>query len=405
MTLLLKMSFRNLWRHRTRMVVTLVAVSLSSMLVFVYFALIEGSHTSMLRNLLQSGRYGVIQLYHPEYKDTPTLWHSLTLSPETEQRIRRVPSVVAVAPRIRTGALLSVGPNSVGVGLMALRWAADSTLSPLFVVQGRRPRPGENTLLLSEKVARSLDLAVGDTVVLITQDAYGSLAVDLFAIVGLYRSGNPDADPFLALMDLQTAQTFLAMPDQVTEIALWTTNLMRPQATARRLRQLLGPSVLVLTWQEDHPEIDQYLKLDSGSGWITVDMLLFLVALIVLSTLYMNVVERTREFGVMMALGLRPRWIRGVVLLESLWVGLLGAGLGLVGGLALAGYLSAHPWVWHLEGGGELFGISQVEIYTRILPVHFVYTLLLVLVLSLVGGWLPSRRAASLTPAEALRHV
>ena len=206
-------------------------------------------------------------------------------------------------------------------------------------------------------------------------------------------------------MDLQTAQTFLAMPDQVTEIALWTTDPMHPQATARRLRQLLGPSVLVLTWQEDHPEIDQYLKLDSGSGWITVDMLLFLVALIVLSTLYMNVVERTREFGVMMALGLRPRWIRGVVLLESLWVGLLGAGLGLVGGLALAGYLSAHPWVWHLEGGGELFGISQVEIYTRILPVHFVYTLFLVLVLSLVGGWLPSRRAASLTPAEALRHV
>ncbi len=405
MSLLLRMSFRNLWRHRTRMVVTLTAVSLSTLLVFVYFALIEGSHTSMLKSLLQSGRYGSIEVYHPEYRETPALWNSLEFSPEAEQRIRQLPTVVTVAPRIRSGGLLSVGPNSVGVGILALNWLADSTLSPLLLVRGRLAQPGELALLLSEQIARSLEIGVGDTVVLITQDAYGSLAVDLFVVCGLYRSANPDADPFLALMDLKTAQNFLAMPGQVTEIALWTTDLMNPRPTAQRVQEILGPRARVLTWKEDHPEIDQYLKLDSGSGWIAVDMLLFLVALIVLSTLYMNVVERIREFGVMMAMGLRPRWIRGIVLLESLWIGLLGTVLGLAGGLALAGYLSAHPWVWRLEGGGELFGISQVEISTRILPSHFVYTVLLVLVLSLLGGWLPARRAASLKPAEALRHV
>ncbi len=405
MGLLLRMAFRNLWRHRTRMVVTLVAVGFSAAFVFVNFTLIEGSHASMLMNLLQSGRYGSVQVYHPEYKDTPTLWNSLSFAPDLWKRVQSLPRVVQVAPRIRSAGLVAAGPNSLGVGLLALQWAADSGLSPLFVVQGRRFRPGETALMISEKLAQSLKVSVGDTVVLITQDAYGSLAVDLFPVCGLYRSGNPDADPFLALLDLQAAQAFLAMPDQVTEVALWTTDFVNPAPTARAVQRILGPEAHVLTWKQDHPEIDQLLKLDSGGGWVVVYMLVFLVVLIVLSTLYMNVVERIREFGVMMALGVRPQWIRWIVLLESLWIATLGSLLGLAVGLGLSWYLRIHPLVFRMEGAGELFGLSQVEISTRILPSHFGYTLLLVFVLSLLGGLLPARKAASLKPAEALRHV
>ncbi len=405
MGLLLRMTLRNLWRHRTRMVVTLVAVGFSATFVFINFTLIEGTHASMLQNLLQSGRYGSVQVYHPAYKDTPTLWNSLSLSPERLQQIRALPQVVQVAPRIRSAGLVAAGSRSVGVALLALRWSADSALSPLFLVQGRRPRPGERTLVLGQALAQHLGVQVGDTLVLITQDAYGSLAVDLFPVSGLYRSGNPDADPFLVLLDLQAAQRFLAMPHRVTEVALWTRDFVNPTPTAREVQQALGPEVQVLTWKQDHPEIDQLLKLDSGGGWVVVYMLVFLVVLIVLSTLYMNVVERVREFGVMMALGVRPRWIRWIVLLESLWIAVLGSLLGLSTGFALSWFLQVHPLVFRMEGGGELFGLSQVEISTRILPSHVVYTLLLVFLLSGVGGLLPARKAASLKPAEALRHV
>lgn len=406
MEFLLRFTFRNLWRHRTRTVVTLIAVSFSAMMVFVSFTLLEGSHRDMLVNLLQSARIGAIQVYHPQYKEEPVLWNSVAFDPALWEKVRELPDVEVMAPRIRLGALVAYGMNTVGVGLMGLKWEADSAISPLFLVKGRKLQEGEAGLLISEKLAENLRVEVGDSLLLLTQDAYGAIAVDLFPVGGIYRSGNPDADPFLVLIDLETAQRFLNMPEQVTEVALWTRDFVNPVRSARALRSLLGPRVAVLTWKEDNPDIDQMLKLDSGGQWVIMWVLVFIVTLIILSTLYMNVVERIREFGVMTALGTRPRWIRLMVVLESIWIGLLGAAVGLVEGFLLSYYFQVHPIIWRFdESTREIFGLSQAALSTVILPSHYLYTLGLLLLLSLIGALAPARRASRLHPAEALRHV
>jgi len=405
LTLVLRMALRNLLKHRARTAITLSAVSLSAAFLFANLALIEGVHSEWLEGALRVAGKGMLEVYHPRYKEESNVRYSIPFGPEQEKALLGLPQVEVAAPRVETAVLLALGSQSVAVSLRGVRWREETVLSPIRVTQGRAWKPGEGGILLGEPLAEAIGASLGDSALVLGQDAYGSLAVDVLPVLGFYRTSNPERDKFSVLMDLSVLQEFLLIPGRATEVSIWT----RPGTKLRDLRtevqKLLGSGYEVLTWEEDLPQLKQLLDLDSGGAYITISALAFLVVLVVFSTLLMSVLERIREFGVMGAIGARPGMVRCIVLAESLLIGLSGSAAGGLVGFAISLPLSVRPLSVHSEALVQWMGSTEMVITTRILPQHFFYTLLLTSATALLGGLWPASKAARLHPAEALRHV
>jgi ABC-type lipoprotein release transport system permease subunit len=358
----------------------------------------------MLEDMLKNLGKGTINVYHKKYKESPSIRNTLIFTGETAEKLRNMEYINEFFQKVETAGLLSKGENTVGVAIEGVNLEKSLKVGRIKIIKGYLPKSTSLSVLMGEKLAKAMDINVGDTVLIITQDYYGSISVDFFMVAALFKSSNPELEKFTIMMNISTLQNFLSIPDRVTEIAILTKKL-RIGGEIRKKIQKLFENAMVLTWKEDLPEMKQLLELDSGGAWIAIYVLVFLVILIIFTTIFMNTMERTREFGVMMAVGTKTSYIRLTVILEGVIIGAIGATIGIVLGFLLSFTLSVKPFYFRSEFYGELIGFSEFKIMTRILFSHFVYTFFLTLIFSLFASLFPARKVSKLKPSEALRYV
>ncbi len=407
---LLRIAVRNVRANGRRALLAGLAVLLGVAAVTSLRGMLNGVQRSLRGEAIDS-QVGALQVHRTGYMNqvfgTP-LDLDMPADPAFLQRMAAVPNVRGVAPRIQFGSLVAVGDVTTFAMMMAIDPEREATVCPLradrlssgALVDRQHP----DRLVLSAELARRLGAKVGpgDTgrVALLTNDKDGSLnAIDtrLSGLNGLPRS--PGLETRLGVVGLSQAQELLRMPGRATEIALSVDDLTQLEPTRQALRQLLGKDYEVSTWPELAKMVADATALQDQIFGVVMAILLVVALVGVVNTMLMSVLERTREIGVMLALGMKTRAIALLFVLEAAVINFFAA----LPGLALAAVVLAiarkADVQFQAPGGGVL------HIQPELALADVVLVLAVVQVGAVLAAVLPALRAAQLRPVEALSSV
>jgi ABC-type lipoprotein release transport system permease subunit len=408
--MILRMAWRNIWRHRRRTWLTVTAMVFSNVLLVFMISLQFGSYDMMIANTLQTFS-GHLQLQAPGYQDNPRLRTSIPAIAELAEALRQalardLPGS-RVAPRAAAFALASSEQRSLGVQLIGVQPTAEpgvSTLPGLIRTGRYLGGPDAAEIVIGSVLARNLKVSVGNEITLLGSGYDGSFAAGVVEIVGVFDSGSADMDRGFAEVPLGYFQATFAMGDRGNSVAVAIDDLARvPEAvaTAREVAAARG-ELAVLDWNGLHPGLRQAIRADLSSGWFMYGVLIVLVAFSVLNTQLMSVMERTREFGMISALGVRPRRLASLVMLETGLMALIGLALGLLMGWLVALYFNVHGFSYPgMEEVAERFNLPG-EMYPSLTVGALLLGPSVVFVFCLLAAVYPALRLFRLRPVETM---
>jgi putative ABC transport system permease protein len=319
-------------------------------------------------------------------------------------KIEASPHVTAAAPRIMFGAMVNASDTTSFAMVTAIDPAREfqvCTRRADRLAKGKLPAAGENDRgVFAAELARRLGLAEGGTAAFLSSDKDGVLngvEMKLSGTQGL--AGMPGAESKLAVMPLQLAQELLRMPGRATEIAVGLDDLDKVDEAREALAAALGPQWEVTTWKQMAPTIVDVVQYQNTALSVVASIFLFIALLGIANAMLMSVLERTREIGTMMAVGMRRRRILVLFLIEAGLLASIAGTLGALAGTGLVGYLGIDGIRMLGAGGGMIHLVPFVTAQ---------YAALVVAVAtagSLVASFSPAWRASRLRPVEALTHV
>jgi len=400
------MAWRNIVRNARRSFITISAIALGLMALIFLWGFNDGVHNSMMRNL-QEVIVGSVQIHAVDFFRHPKLNRTVPELAKVKDMLKQQ-GIFRYALRLRTFALAAGEDNSEGLILLGVDPAQEAHVTRLHekVSQGRFIADRDMlTCVMGATTARNLGLAVGDDVILLAEDRYGSLAADKFQLVGIIESGEMGIDRGLAIVPARALDSMLGMQGRVSEVVIQTTMGRLESVTSQLKTMLHDGRYEVLRWYDMYPMMKQWVDLENAFYYIFLTVVLIIVAAGVMNTVLMSTLERFHEFGIMMALGC-SRWrLAMLVAAESIMLGVMGTGLGMAAGLLLV-------TIFHSIGidlSGQMDTISRFYInpviHTEIDSDHLLATVLAVMGSAMIAAVVPAVRAARLEPVDALRHV
>ncbi len=401
-----RMAWRNLWRQPRRTWLSILAIAFGSVVTVFLLALQQGVYRTMKQNVLRVFD-GYAQVQVPGYADDPSLRKSISGWPALADAIAGVPGIDTVAPRAMTYVVLSHDHRSFGSALVGVSPDRERRVSALAntVSRGHYLKSGDaGELVLGSALARDLRVGPGDQVTLLGSDRDGSLAVDLLKVAGVFHTGNDDLDRQMAQMPLKRFQSDFAMGDRVNTLVLGGPSLSSVNDALPAVRdRVRSKSLVVRDWGQLEPGLKAAIQLDASTSLLWYLSLIVVVVFILLNTLLMSVFERTREFGVLLALGLQPPRLGRMVWAELGLLALLGMLLGIALGAALTGWFRIHG----LGMGGTDALFAQWGLPGRMYPQLSLFSLTTgpaVIALCIVlTGFIPYRRIQRMAPVTAMR--
>jgi len=407
MILNLRLAWRNLWRHKRRTWLTATAMIFSNVLLVFMISLQFGSYDMMINNTLQAFS-GHIQVQREGYNDNPKIRNSIPGIVSLAERLRHSVPGVAVAARGSAFALASSEQRSLGIRIIGVQPAFEPAVStfPGLVGQGSfLDDPDAAEIVIGTVLARNLKVSVGDELTLLGSGRDGSFAAAVVTIKGVFDSGSADIDRSLAEVPLAYFQETFAMQDHGHAIVVAVDgleNIVSAQASVESQVEGLD-DLTVLDWNLLQPGLKQAIQADLSSAWFMYGVLIILVAFSVLNTQLMSVLERTREFGVITALGIKPSKLASLVMLETALMSLIGLVIGLILGWMLALYFNSVGFTY--PGMEEMAG--KFNLSDKMYPSVTFFSMLLgpsvVFLFSLLAAVYPSARLFRLQPVEAMR--
>jgi len=320
--------------------------------------------------------------------------------------LAKIPQITASTARTTGFGLLANGERSFAAAVIGIDPEQDpkvATISTL-VKKGRTLTPDDDqAIILGAGLARNLRLELGDPVTLLGSGMDGSVAADVLMLVGIFESNVPEIDRQIAQMPLSRFQDSFLMEGSANIVALKGETLPDIIGIEDKLLEIAEKhGVVYLGWEALAPDIKQALDLDKSTSLLMYVTLVVVVVFVILNTLYMSVLERTREFGVLLAIGMKPGQIGRMVWLEMVFLSFAGNGLGIALGLALTYYFQLYGIAF--EGLDEIY--EQWGLPSRFYPAMTPFRVLagpgaVVAIIALLGI-IPYRRTLGLEPVSAM---
>lgn len=405
------MALRNLWRHSRRTILTVSSIAFGLAVILWLQCILAGRNKSMI-DRVTSTRTGHLQLHRGEYLQDKAIQFTFT-PPETLPGL--LPAGAAVAPRIYLPSLVSSGEQSSSIVLVGIDPEQEKKVTSLAGNVGAgggsylEAEPSADCpsrqILIGRSLANFLHADIGAKLVIMTQATDGTLGNDLFRVKGIYDSGSPDMDKAVAYTPVNCA-TKVAVLSGVHELAIHIPDPRAIEPTRAALVSAVGGTLKVSTWKEAMPSLASVISLND-SVLLMISLVLFIViAMGIVNVLLIGVFERTREFGVMIALGTTPRQLRSVILMESTVLAVTATAFGTALGLLFVGY---HHWKgFDLSPFiGERTTVDNFKLDFVIFPIvefgSYAKSVLATLFFVLTAGVYPAIRASRLNPIDAMR--
>ena len=407
-----RIAWRSLLRQGRRTLLTASAMALGVAMCMAMLAFSDGMYAQMF-DVMVTQKLGHVQLHHPDYPGRRLLHDTVPQAALAEAR--GADGVVAGTARLAAFGLVGSEETSTGVQLLGVAPADEDAVTGIrrHVEQGRflgEDAPGIEAAI-GDELARTLKVGVGDELVAIVQAADGSMGNELLSVVGVVHSGNAAMDRAGLYVHLADLQTLMALPEQAHEILLVGGDVGGSDAVAAAVRAALAGQaapLLIRSWSEAEPQTAQLMGMQNVGAAIMIGVVFSVASLGVLNTMLMSVMERTRELGLMQALGLSPQQVMRLVLIESVLLGVISCLLGAL----LGGVLDALLVVYGFDmsgGSGSAMDIQGATldpvVHGVVRPEGVAVTLLCVFGVSVLAALWPAIRAARLRPIEAMRQT
>lgn len=404
------LAWKNIWRNRRRTIITLAAIAFSIMLVQALHNLSYGVYAGMVDSGVRAGS-GHIAIYHNGYLES----RDEELTFQENQMVAQISAIAAVEqvlPRLYIPALAQSSRESRGIVIIGVDPVREKTINPFIktlnddeMVRATDSRDAVVGIRLLEE----LQLRTGQKFVVTAQHTDGSLHSELLRVRGVVRSGMKDIDGSLIMIGQERAALLTGRSGAIHELAIILEDPDDEQAIYPLVAAMLTPEseAEVVSWERAMPNLANAIKLDYASQKFIFLIILLIVAIGVVNTLLMSVMERMREFGVILALGSKPMTLRIMIMLEALTLGLLAALIGTVLGSLATWYLvkvgvdlqTFLPET--LEFGGVVFDPVLRATWD---PGWMFNIAVYVIGLTLLAALYPAIKAGRITPVEGMRH-
>jgi ABC-type lipoprotein release transport system permease subunit len=415
---MLRLALRNLRRQMRRSALSAAAMVVGGALLIFSLSLGDGGHEDWIESGTRMGS-GHIAIEAPRYQATRKIEDRLSAAARSAaeaalQAPEIAEHVVGVVARLTSRGLASSAAGARPVQVVGVDPAAEAEFSILDekLVEGRYLQPGDRlAAYIGAGLAEALELRLGSRLVLTAQDAQGEIAGQLVRVVGIFRTGIPEVDQTLVHIPLSTASAWLRSGDDVTTIAVLLDSSRRVKHIARALRRGLARAIAageltIVRWNDAMPELDAAVRIDNLGNYIWQSIMFTIIALSIVNTVLMSVLNRHREFGLLQALGLTPGQSGGLVLIEGLVLttisGLIGIGLGLL-----------VTWLFWRDGldlsftWSEEWSFSGVVMDPVIVPLfrfaRVIQGLAFIFIIGAIASLYPAYRATRIDVAEAMK--
>jgi ABC-type lipoprotein release transport system permease subunit len=407
------MAWRNLWRNRRRTLLTLSSISFGVFLAIIITAIQDNSWTQMINHAARMGG-GHVTLQHPEYMDTPTFSRTVENTGTKIQIAERHEQVERVVERISGPAMMMSASETFGAAFIAYDPLVEDedTLALLEAIAEGEPfsSPSDRGIILGAKLVQNLGVELGDRVVYTMADRQGGIVSGLGRLSGIIRTGAPAADAGLALLPIDAVREVLGYaPDEALQLAVFISDRRLSETVANDIRAEIGNDAAALPWFEVQPELAGFIAMKVVGSQVMEVVIAILVAAGIFNTLFVSVMERLREFGILMAIGFSPGRLFRLVMYESLWLALI----GLVG----AGVLSVGPYYYLAttgldfrqivgDQGAEIAGVTLTEAFKAgIYPESLTLIIVASVIAVLLSGLYPAWKAGRVEPVETIKLV
>lgn len=398
------MAFRNIFRQKRRTIFTGLSVVGGFALAAIFIGWADGSYNNIIDQFTRN-RLGHIQIHERTYLDRPSLYRTIDHGSRVGAILDETNGVEAWAPRVYAAGLAAAGEKSAGVQIIGLDPQKEDAATNFEkkLIEGKT-FSGSRTaeVILGKGLAEILQSRIGDEIVIISQAADGSVANDAYTLVGIAATGDDLSDRVSFFLPLSTAQDLLVLDGRVHEIAVIIRKLGRAKEIVKQLSaRISDPDLTVESWQVFARSFYQAMKADKAGMWVLLVVIVVIVAVGVLNTVLMSVLERRREYGLLKAVGTKPRQIIKLVLLEVVILSVLSIAVGAALGLGVNFLLSRHG-IKFSEGltyGGMVFETMKSEINLR----SFIIPALTVIICAVLVSLIPALKAGRTEPAKTMR--
>ncbi len=409
MGLYLRLAWRNIWRHGRRTLIVVAAMSVGLIMMMMYDGLVAGFQQAIYGNAIRV-LGGNIQIHAAGYQAASGTNPLLPLPNETAalNAARSMPQVVSASRRFVTGGLATSREGAFAVQIIGVEPDQEATVNLVMqnVTAGRNLSPDDQDMaLIGQGLADSMGLQVGDRFTLAGRATHEQMRQRTMTVAGIYDIGMSDIEKQSVYLSLNEAETLYGLPGQATEVALTLKDIGHELAVLNPLQASLS-GVEVTSWQTSFPELEATIGTKGAVMTVFSIVILGIAGIGILNLMLMAVYERTREIGLLGALGMKPRQISVLFLLEGTMMGLAGAVVGIALGLGIMAILS--------RVGFDYSAFSSMTSYTALISGRVYPTLgleqlpvraITVLIISALAALIPAREASQREPSEALHFV
>jgi ABC-type lipoprotein release transport system permease subunit len=401
----LRLAWRNLWRNKKRTLIAAASVFFAVFLAVAMSSTTSGQHDSMIHSAV-SMYTGHVQVHGRGYWEKRSLDQSMPINRPLLRAARALPGVACATTRLETGALVSCGARTKVSPVIGIDPVSEHAMTGLGkrVVRGTPYGAWKSGAIVAEGLARLLNADVGDSIVVYGQGYQGVTAARVVRIASIAHFPIPDLDNAMVYLPLSEAQDLFSAQGRATAIAVLLRDEGDEADVAAALRSLADAETEVMTWREMMPELLQAIDADTGG---TVIMLLILYVVIgfgIFGTVMMMTAERSREFGITIAVGMQRGRLIAVTVLEAIIVSMLGALAGIAASIPVLVYFTRHPIVFGGDYAKAMLAYGMEPILALSLdPMVFAGQGLIVFALGVVSALYPVFVLRRLEPVRAMR--
>jgi ABC-type lipoprotein release transport system permease subunit len=406
--ILFKMALRNIFKQKRRSFFTAVSMILGFVLLSVSIGFNEGGYGNVIKSFTEL-KTGHVQLHHKEYLDKPGLYKNFEWNEELEKTLKSVKSVKNVSPRLFSGALAFIDKKTTATSIKGIVPELEAGLTALDkkIGKGDYFKTGDNIneVIITNSLADILKAEVGSELILISQGADGSIANDRFIVSGILLKDLDSLENNTVFMPLDTAQNYLTLENRIHETAIKTDDYRLSYEVSDEISKALFSAgikdVSADPWEVVEEQFYVSMMADKQGMIIVYIIIILVVGIGVLNTVLMSILERTREYGVMKAMGTTPAFIFNSIVIETAMLSVLSA---------IAGLLMSLLANWPMKVYGITYpdpisvgGIFIHTIHSEYVAEAFYLPVFVIFFSAVAGSIIPAYKAASSDPVKSMR--
>jgi ABC-type lipoprotein release transport system permease subunit len=410
--MIIRIAWRNLWRNSRRTIITLISIAFGFLLAITFTSLSDGSYGKLIDTAAKMGS-GHITIEPIGYREKPGNDLTVTDTYTIAKKIKTMPGITNATVRIVGQAMMATAADSAGVGFVGLDPNTEQGIFFLLdhIKKGSSfASSNEKTVLIGSSMAKMLEVDVRKKMVITTTDKNGEVVSGLVRVAGIFETGVDEVDKYVVIVPIDYMRGLLGYKDhEATQVAIYLKNRRAAERMSKNLSPLAHPhGGVALPWSETMPDVAGLILMDKTGNYIFQIIIFLLIGAGILNTVLMSVMERLREFGVMIAVGMTPRRIWSMVISEAVLLAIVGLIVGAFVSIPVYWYLSTHGIdirIWLSEkqvyGGVIMEPIMRATFYLD----HFLFIFGGVFVLIIFAGLYPAFFAARTRPAKTLKTL